>query len=108
MAYSKALAEAVRTALAATAGVTERKMFGGLCFFLNGNMLCGIETGRYMFRVGKEREPEALGRPGATAMLLNGRRMGGLVWVAAAVCDVEGLHTWLDLAMAFAGSLPAK
>ncbi len=108
MAYSEALAEAVRTAFAATEGVSERKMFGGLCFFLDGNMLCGVETERTMFRVGKELEPEALARSGATAMVLNGRRMGGLIRVEVSACDTEALRAWIDLAMRFVGALPAK
>ena len=108
MAYSEELAEAVRTASAATDGITERKMFGGVCLFLNGNMLCGIETAHYMFRVGKAREPEALTRPGATPMVLNGRPMGGLIRVEAAACDAVALRDWLDLARAFVGALPPK
>ena len=35
-------------------------MFGGYCWMLNGNMLCGVEVGRFMFRVGKALEADAL------------------------------------------------
>ena len=41
MAYDEQLAERVRDALGAHAGVSERKMFGGIGFMLDGNMCCG-------------------------------------------------------------------
>lgn len=47
-------------------------------------------------------------RPGAAAMVLNGRRMGGLIWDEAAACDAKGMRAWLDLAKHFVGALPAK
>ena len=83
-------------------------MFGGTCWLNHGNMLCGVEVGRYMFRVGKAGEAEALARPGAQVVEFNGRRMGGIVWVDAQACPEEVLPAWIDLAARFAGSLPAK
>lgn len=58
-------------------------MFGGYCWMLRGNMLCGVEVGRYMFRVGRDLEAEALGRPGASPMDITGKPMRGFVWVRA-------------------------
>ena len=63
MPHDPHLAERMRTALSARTGIEERKMFGGFCWMLNGNMLCGVEAGRYMFRVGKSLESDALSRP---------------------------------------------
>lgn len=83
-------------------------MFGGLCWLLNGNMICGVEVGRYMFRVGKTLEPEALSRPGAELVVFSGRKMGGIVWVDADAALEEGLAGWIDLSMEFVGALPAK
>lgn len=80
MAIDPHLADLMRTALHRKRGISEKKMFGGLCWMLNGNMLCGLANGRYMFRVGKELQDEALSRPGASPMDLTGRPMGGLVW----------------------------
>lgn len=108
MPYDPHLADLMRQALADTTGVQERKMFGGFCWLLNGNMLCGVEVGRFMFRVGKAREPEALDRPGAEPIVFNGRRMGGLIWVEADACIEAGLKTWIALASQFVGSLPPK
>lgn len=57
MPYDPHLADRMRTALARRPGISERAMFGGFCWMLHGNMLCGVEVGRFMFRVGKELEP---------------------------------------------------
>lgn len=75
----------------------EKKMFGGLCFFLNGNMLCGVEVGRYMFRVGKVQESDALEKPCASPMDLTGRPMGGLVHVTEDGCCGDNLIWFHDL-----------
>lgn len=106
MAFDPHLAEPMRPALKRRAGITEKKMFGGICWTLNGNLLRGVEVGRYMFRVGKAREAEAMARPGAVAMDLTGRRRGGLVWADAAI--EAPLGRWNDLAAGFVGALPPK
>ena len=67
----------MRGALRSRRGIVEKKMFGGYCWMLNGNMLCGVEVGRYMFRVGKDLEAEALSLPGARPMDITGRPMRG-------------------------------
>ena len=108
MPYDRNLAERMRAALANMPGVSERAMFGGVCWLLDGNMLCGVEVGRYMFRVGKAAEAEALAKPGAEIVAFNGRRMGGIVWVDASACFGAALASWIDLAAQFAGSLPPK
>ena len=41
MAYDEGLAQIFRDDLAAQDGISEKKMFGGLCFLNNGHMLCG-------------------------------------------------------------------
>lgn len=108
MPHDPRLAERMRAALAGRKGIAERAMFGGFCWMLNGNMLCGVEVGRFMFRVGKDQEAKALSRPGAAPIVFNGRRMGGLVWVDEKPCRGRGLERWIDLAAAFVGTLPAK
>jgi len=102
------LAQRMRSALARRKGVTEQKMFGGLCFLLNGNMLCGSSKHGFMFRVGKERHAEALSRPGASPMEMNGRRFGGFVRVDPRLCTDRQLPGWVALAHAYVASLPPK
>jgi hypothetical protein len=108
MPYDIALAEAMRHALKRRRNVVEKKMFGGYCWMLQGNMLCGVEVGRYMFRVGKALEAEALSRPGARPMDITGKPMAGFVWVDARQANAAGLDTWIELATKYVGSLPAK
>jgi TfoX/Sxy family transcriptional regulator of competence genes len=98
----------MRKALEARPGVEEKKMFGGYCWMLHGNMLCGVEVGRFMFRVGKDQEAEALTRPGATPMDITGRPMRGFVWVRADDAEGRALRQWIDIAARFVESLPPK
>jgi hypothetical protein len=108
MPHDAHLAARMRRALAAYPGITERKMFGGYCWMLRGNMLCGVEVGRYMFRVGKELEAQALSRPGASPMDITGRPMRGFVWVRADEAEGRALRGWIDFASRFVGTLPSK
>ena len=108
MSHDPHLAELMRLALDGRPGIEEKKMFGGICWMLNGNMLCGVEVGRYMLRVGKDQETEALSRPGASPMDITGRPMRGLVWVDAGAANDAGLEQWIDFAVNFVGALPPK
>ncbi len=109
MAYDEALAERVRMALEDEAGVTERKMFGGLAFMLHGNMCCGIIGDELMVRVGPDAWESSLALPHAREMDFTGRSMRGLVYVGidgiASDADLDG---WIACGIAFAGSLPRK
>lgn len=108
MPYDPQLAGQMRTALQARTGVVEKKMFGGYCWMLRGNMLCGVEVGRFMFRVGKDQEAEALSRPGARPMDITRRPMKGFVWVDASEAVGKGLDDWIELAARYVGGLPPK
>jgi TfoX/Sxy family transcriptional regulator of competence genes len=57
MAHDEDLAARFRDGLAGMAGVSEKRMMGGVCFFLHGNMIGGADRTksgerRFMFRVG--------------------------------------------------------
>lgn len=111
MAYDEGLAELLRTDLADHAGIEEKKMFGGLAFMLNGNMLCGVhgKSGGGMFRVGKDNEAAAKAIPGAGDMNFTGKKMGGMVDVDEdAFGDDERRGSLLALALEFVSGLPAK
>ena len=113
MAYDEILTSRFRDALGDSKGVAEKKMMGGVCFLLNGNMIGGADRtktgdGRFMFRVGKDNEAEALTRKGAAVMEQGGRRMGGLIFVDEKACDDEALAGWVALALSFVSTLPPK
>jgi hypothetical protein len=109
MAYDEVLAGRVRWRLEGCSGYSEKKMFGGLCFLLNGNMCCGIVGDVFMARVGLAAHDDAMARPHTRAMEFTGRAMRGMVYVDPAGVATEGdLAEWVDRAARFAGSLPVK
>ncbi len=109
MAYDEKLAARVRERLISQPGFSERKMFGGLCFLLNGNMCCGINGDDLMLRVRPDGYEVALERPGVRPMDFTGRPQRGMVYVASdALSSSRTLQRWLDQAMAFVESLPPK
>ncbi|MCP5073806.1 MAG: TfoX/Sxy family protein [Rhodobacteraceae bacterium] len=109
MAYDDGLAQLLRDELADVAGVSEKRMFGGLCFLLNGNMLCGVHKGGGMFRVGKDLEAAALQIDGTGPMTFTGRKMGGMVDVSdELLADETRMRKVMELAHQFVGALPAK
>ena len=109
MPHDEALASRLRTALKRRAGLEERRMFGCACWMLHGNLLCGVEVGRFLFRTGPDLQAEACARPGARPMDMAGKPMRGFVWVeAGSVPDATTLRSWIDLALRFVKTLPAK
>jgi TfoX/Sxy family transcriptional regulator of competence genes len=109
VAYDEALADRVRRALGPRAGVSEKKMFGGLAFLLDGKMFCGIVKDELMVRVGPERYEESLRKTHVRPMDFTGRPMNGYVYVGAAGCRTDkALRPWIELGLRFVGSLPEK
>jgi hypothetical protein len=103
----------LRDGLRDVTGVTEKRMLGGLCLLVNGNMLGGVDKDksgrdRFMFRVGKDNEAVALSRPGASIVNMGGKRLGGLVFVDAESGDEAALKEWIAMALGFVGTLPRK
>jgi len=88
--------------------VTEKAMFGGVCFMLREHMLCAASPRGYLFRVGKEQHGAALQRAGARPMEMNGRRYEGYVRVDPGQCDGRALRSWLGLAEKHVAALPPK
>jgi TfoX/Sxy family transcriptional regulator of competence genes len=107
MALDEDLAERMRAALAGTGVVREVRMFGGLCFMLNGNMVAGTSKRGLLVRVGKDQQSNTLARPGAKPMEMAGRRMEGYVFVDPPR-DERELRDWIELAVAFVNTLPPK
>ena len=115
MAYDEDVAYRIRAALAdqdgahPTYGVTEKKMFGGLAFMVNGHMCCGLTTEDLMVRVGPEQYEECLAQPHAREMDFTGRPMKGMIYVDSEGYDSdEDLQAWVDRGLAFVTSLPPK
>ena len=107
MTIDQKLTDHVRKALSDATEVREVKMFGGIGFMLNGNMVAATSDRGLLVRVGEPGEPEALTRPGAEPMLMSGRKMRGYIRVKGTL-DARSVKSWLRLARAFVESLPAK
>ena len=109
MAFDEGLAERVRDATARHPGLSERKMFGGLCFMASGNMCFGIVGSELMVRVGPVAHSDCLALPHAREMDFTGRAMRGMVFIEeeGLAEDVE-LAGWLDRGLTYATSLPPK
>jgi TfoX/Sxy family transcriptional regulator of competence genes len=108
MATDETHAGQLRRAVAGCGPITEKKMFGGICFMLRGHMLCAVSSRGLLFRVGAANEAAALARPGARTMEMRGRRMHGYVRVDPAACRERDLADWVALAADCVAALPAK
>lgn len=103
------LADRLRGALAQLDAVSEKRMFGGICFLWREHMLAGTgKPGAVMFRVGKDKHAEAVGRPGAAPMVHGGRQMEGFVWVDGEALGGKALGEWIALANDYISTLPDK
>jgi TfoX/Sxy family transcriptional regulator of competence genes len=109
MAYDEGLAERIRDLTAGRGDLGEKKMFGGLCFLVSGNMSFGIVGSELMVRVGPAAYEGALAQPHAREMDFTGRSMKGMVYVDEdGLAEDEDLAAWLERGLAFASSLPPK
>jgi TfoX/Sxy family transcriptional regulator of competence genes len=108
MAYDELLAERVRDVLLGDPGLSERKMFGGLAFMLDGHMCCGIVGSELMLRLGAEGADAALAQPQVRPMDFTGRPMTGMVFVAPEALEGKALERWIGEAGAFVRTLPPK
>lgn len=109
MAYDDGHADVMRDAIGIRHGLSERKMFGGLCFMLYGNMVCGVHKDGAMFRVGKPSEPEALKIDGISPLSFTGRPMGGMVEGDEELLgDPARLARLVEMSLSHAATLPAK
>ena len=109
MAYNERLAERIRGYFKRRKGVEEKRMFGGLCFLLNGHMCCGIEKDRLMVRVMLDRYETLLEKPHSRKMDFTGKPMKGFLFVSeAGYRTAAGLTKWLNEAVECAKSKPPK
>lgn len=109
MAFSESLASRIRDALARRRNVEERKMFGCLCFLLNGNALAGVWKDRLIARLGPKEGEAALREAHVRAFDITGKPMRNWVTVEPEGFEDDGqLKDWTERAMKFVKTLPAK
>ena len=102
------LAASVRAALEGAGTVREIRMFGGIGFMLNGNLIAGASKRGLLLRVGKDREGEALARPGVRTMEMRGRRMAGYIYIDLPALNNRAVFNWVQLAIPYVVTLPPK
>jgi TfoX/Sxy family transcriptional regulator of competence genes len=109
MAYDEALAGRVRELISARAGVSERKMFGGIAFMVGGNMAVGVTGDELMVRLDPADSEKALTEEGVRVFDMTGRPMKGWILVSADRTSGEaGLSEWVEAGADYAASLPPK
>ena len=109
MAFDETLAARIRDALARRKNIEEKKMFGCVCFFLNGNALAGVWKYRLIARLGPDEGEAALQESHVRAFDITGRPMRN--WVAVepeGVGSDEQLKDWIQRAIKFVKTLPTK
>ena len=104
------LAARIREHVALDPQVSEKKMFGGIGFMLNGNMFLGVTgKGELMVRLGKDNDAAARARPGACLLDFEAKRMGGFpIFPFEALEAEDNLPAWVKLAYDFTARLPPK
>lgn len=109
MPYDDALAQRIRTALAGVAGISEKKMFGGVAFLDRDHMFVGVSGTALMVRVGKPLYADSLRRRHVREMDFTGKPMQGYVFVDPPGIDSdEQLRFWLQRSREFVATLPPK
>jgi TfoX/Sxy family transcriptional regulator of competence genes len=108
VAYDEQVGDRVRAVLPAGQAVSERQMFGGLAFMLDGHMFCGVVKDSLMLRLGPQAADQALDQPHVRPMDFTGRPMKGMVFVDPEGLDGDALQHWVDAALCFARGMPPK
>ena len=110
MAYDEELAGRIRGLTANEPGVTEKAMFGGLAFLIEGNMaIAASAQGGVLVRVDPEDSAELVATTAAEPMEMRGKKMDGWLRVAAEDVRAESqLTTWVAIGTTYARTLPPK
>ena len=108
MAGEEELAISVRAALKGAGAIREVRMFGGIGFMLNGNMVAAASRRGLLLRVGKERQAEALAHSGTRPMMMRGRTMDGYVYLDSPALSKQAVQNGLRIAVAYVQTLPLK
>ena len=109
MAYNEELDLRIKKIVSRWKGTNDKKMFGGVCHLMNGNMFCGVHKDFLILRLGEKTSQEALSSAHVRQFDITGKPMKG--WVMVAEKGYEGeknLKNWLEKAKKFAKTLPTK
>jgi TfoX/Sxy family transcriptional regulator of competence genes len=109
MPYNKDIEARIQKVVSSWKNTDSRKMFGGICHLLNGNMFCGVYKDFLILRLGEDKAVEALKLPYIKPFDITGRPMKGWVMVEKrGFAEDEELKEWLEKAKAFVKTLGSK
>jgi TfoX/Sxy family transcriptional regulator of competence genes len=109
MSFDESLATRIREALARKRGVEEKKMFGGVGYLLNGNMLVGVWKDSLIVRLGPDNYDDALLEPHVREFNITGKAMKGWVLIQPEGVEDDGqLKGWIERALKFVKTLTTK
>jgi TfoX/Sxy family transcriptional regulator of competence genes len=110
VAFDEGLADRIRRTLGRRKGLTEKRMFGGIGFLLNGNLCCGVRKAELLIRIDPAASEGILAqahtRPFDIAR--RGPMKGWVLVKPAALKSDAQLRKWVDLSATYATTLPAK
>jgi len=109
MGYNEELDARIKKAVFGWKNTTNKKMFGGVCHLINGNMFCGVHKDSLILRLGEKTSQAALSSANVRPFDITGKPMKGWVMVAEKGYKTDkDLKDWLEQAKKFAKTLPAK
>jgi TfoX/Sxy family transcriptional regulator of competence genes len=109
MPYSEEIEARIKRVVSSWKNTDDKKMFGGGCHLLNGNMFCGIYKNFLIVRLGEEESKSALELSFVRPFDITGRRMKGWVMVESKGFSTDQeLEAWLGKARKFVEALPSK
>ncbi|MEK6249234.1 MAG: TfoX/Sxy family protein [Planctomycetales bacterium] len=109
MAFDEVLASRIRSLVSRKKGFSDKRMFGGIGFLLNGNMCVGVFKDWLIVRLDKDHHDETLTEPHTRPFDITGKVMKGWAMIEPdGSSSVPALKGWIDRAARFVHSLPAK
>lgn len=110
MAYDQELANRIREVVQGERGLTEKRMFGGLAFLINGNMAVSASSkGGLLLRVDPAQTESLASEPAAQRFEMRGRKLNGWLRVDAEALETDdALQRWVDRGVTYARSLAPK
>jgi TfoX/Sxy family transcriptional regulator of competence genes len=109
MAYNEEIEKRIKKIVSDWKNTTDKKMFGGVCHLLNGNMFCGVHKEFLILRLGEEKAHKALKSPHAHPFDITGKPMKGWVMIAEnGFKSDDELKEWLNQGADFVKAMPPK
>jgi TfoX/Sxy family transcriptional regulator of competence genes len=109
MAYDIVLADRIRAKVYRQRGFTEKQMFGGICYMINGNVCTGVINDEMVVRQEPERTDELLRNTHVRIFDFSGRPMKGWFFIHSSGVETDkDLSYWAKAAIQYVKTLPSK